>query len=121
MSKRSSGGRRGGSTASFPDAAAEQMGIPRTAKGLRAGRLIVFPAAVLLTAAFLCLPDPQLRRVRQGWEGVVIADRAGQLLYSVPSAEGGYQHRLSWFGIPEPVREIFVRLEGEKQHLSLTD
>ncbi|MBN2553046.1 MAG: transglycosylase domain-containing protein, partial [Spirochaetales bacterium] len=98
----------------FPEAAAGRTRGPGAGRRLPAGRLVAFPAAVLLTAALLCLPDAQLRRVRAGREGVVIADRAGAVLYSVPTAEGGYQHRLSWRGIPEPVREIFVRLEDRR-------
>ena len=83
-------------------------------------RLIPFVLLPLLTAALLYLPDASVRRMRSGWEGVVVADRSGQTLYSVPGWGGGVQHRLSWAGIPETVRETFVRLEDRRfyNHLS---
>jgi len=77
-------------------------------------RLIPFVLLPLLTAVLLYLPDPALRRMRFGWEGVVVADRSGQTLYSVPSRSGGYQHRLSRVQVPESVRETFVRLEDRR-------
>ena len=77
-------------------------------------RLILFLAAPVLTAALMYLPDPGLRRFRFSMQGVVIADRSGEPLYSVPPREGGYQHRLSWGQIPESVRETFLRLEDRR-------
>ncbi|UCF96207.1 MAG: transglycosylase domain-containing protein, partial [Spirochaetaceae bacterium] len=77
-------------------------------------RLIPFVFALLLTAVLLYLPDQSLQRMRGGLEGVVLADRRGEPLYSVPTRDGGYQHRLSWTRIPEPVRETFVRLEDRR-------
>jgi penicillin-binding protein 1C len=76
--------------------------------------LIPFVLLPLITAVVLYLPDPQLRRLRFGWEGVVVADRSGQTLYSLPSRSGGYQHRLSWARIPQSVGDTFVRLEDRR-------
>jgi penicillin-binding protein 1C len=76
--------------------------------------LIFFVLLFLLTAVLLYLPDPSLQQMRFGREGVVIADRFGQTLYSVPSREGGHQHRLSWAQIPESLGETFVRLEDRR-------
>ncbi len=77
-------------------------------------RLILFLAAPLFTAALIYLPDPGLRQFRFSMQGVVITDRFGETLYSVPSREGGYQHRLSWGQIPESVRDTFLRLEDKR-------
>jgi penicillin-binding protein 1C len=77
-------------------------------------RLILFLAAPVLTGALLYLPDPGLRQFRFSVQGVVIADRSGEPLYSVPPREGGYQQRLSWGQIPESVRETFLRLEDRR-------
>jgi penicillin-binding protein 1C len=77
-------------------------------------RLVPFLLPPLLTAALLYLPDRSLQRMRFGWEGVVIADRSGQPLYSIPTREGGYQHRLSRAQISDTVRETFVRLEDRR-------
>ena len=77
-------------------------------------RLIPFALLPLLTAVALYLPDASVRRMRMGWEGIVVADRSGQILYSVPSRGGGVQQRLSWPQIPETVRGTFVRLEDRR-------
>jgi penicillin-binding protein 1C len=77
-------------------------------------RLIPFVFFPLLTGGLLSLPDASLRRVRFGWEGVVIADRTGKTLYSIPGRSGGYQHRLSWYRIPDAVKTTFVRLEDRR-------
>jgi penicillin-binding protein 1C len=77
-------------------------------------RLIPFALLPLLTAVLLYLPDASLRRMRFGWEGVVIADRCGRTLYSLPGRNGEVQHRLSWARIPESVLETFVRLEDRR-------
>jgi len=77
-------------------------------------RLIPFVFLPLLTAGLLFLPEPSLGRMRFGWEGVVVADRAGQTLYSIPSRSGGTQHRLSWSRIPDTVKTTFVRLEDRR-------
>lgn len=77
-------------------------------------RLILFLAAPLFTAALIYLPDPGLRQFRFSMQGVVITDRFGEPLYSVPSREGGYQHRLSWGQVPESVRDTFLRLEDKR-------
>jgi penicillin-binding protein 1C len=77
-------------------------------------RLIPFVSLPLLTAVLLWLPDASVHRMRFGWEGVVIADRAGRALYSLPSRNGGYQQRLSWYRIPDTVKATFVRLEDRR-------
>jgi penicillin-binding protein 1C len=77
-------------------------------------RLILFLLPPLLTAVLLYLPDPSLEQMRRGWEGVVIADRFGRTLYSIPTRDGGYQHRLSRAQIPDAVGEVFVRLEDRR-------
>lgn len=77
-------------------------------------RLILFLAAPVLTAALMYLPDTGLRQCRFSMQGVVIADRTGEPLYSIPTREGGHQHRLSWGQIPESVRETFLRLEDRR-------
>lgn len=77
-------------------------------------RLILFLAAPVLTAALFYLPDPGLGQFRFSLHGVVITDRTGEPLYSVPPRGGGYQHRLSRGQIPESVRETFLRLEDRR-------
>jgi len=77
-------------------------------------RLVPFLLAPLLTAFLLYLPDASLQRMRGGWEGVVLTDRGGHILYSIPTGSGGYQHRLSRDQIPAAVRETFLRLEDRR-------
>ncbi len=77
-------------------------------------RLILFLAAPVLTAALIYLPGPGLGQFRFSLYGVVITDRTGEPLYSVPPRGGGYQHRLSRGQIPESVRETFLRLEDRR-------
>jgi penicillin-binding protein 1C len=52
--------------------------------------------------------------MRFGPEGIVVADRSGRTLYTVPGPEGAYQHRLSWAQVPASVEETFVRLEDRR-------
>jgi penicillin-binding protein 1C len=80
----------------------------------RVRRLLPFIVLPLVTTVLLYLPDRSLQRMRFDWEGVVIADRSGRTLYTVPSRDGGYRHRLSRAQIPEFFREIFVRLEDRR-------
>ena len=80
----------------------------------RLRRLIPFIFLPLATALLLYLPDPALRRLRFGREGVVIADRFGATLYSIPGRNGEHQHRLSWAEVPQSLGETFVRLEDRR-------
>ena len=76
---------------------------------LRLAAWIILPA--LLLSIPLYLPDPDLEAKLRSPQGIVISDRNGETLYSVPGNEGAW---MVLNKVPDRVKELFLHLEDKR-------
>ncbi len=78
----------------------------------RVGLLVVLPS--LISAALLAAPFPALESRLRDPAGTRILDRRGGFISLIPASGGAFVEKRGTSEIPEPCRELFIRLEDKR-------